>query len=601
MANHTSASVAQDPDNPVALTVGVAREITVTVTAGDGTTMKEYTVTVTRSSPGASTVATLSALSLSGVTLNEEWAATTYAYTADVGNSVASTMVAATATDGGATVTLPDPNPVDLDEGATTITVTVTAEAGNMQDYTVTVTREAAPTVPGLLLSIEDVTIDEGDERNYTARLTTRPSGDVTVTITVEAHDDNPDGATVSGHIEVTRDELTFTETNWSRTQTVTITVGEDDDNETTEIANINHEIAGTGSYLNLDDVAIKVTATDNDVVSGAAIRVDRRAVGLTEDHADDGSAEVMVRLAVVPTGEVMVTVASSAETAATATPTSLTFDASNWEDEQPVTVTAATDPDPADTEATVTLTAAGGGYGSAEKVEVIVTVADDEEATISVSNDFKNAEVVEGGNITYNITLSANPPEGKTVRVNLQVLGLATVIPGQAVFTADTDIATGVPVVVTTLQDSDDDDARFSILHSVDADKDSGYKGAAAPSNITVTVKDDEAAGVVVSHTSLSVEEGGTATYTVSLTKAPSTDETVTVHLAGTGVNLSTPSLTFTSAAAQTVTVTGHTDTNSVDDQATVVHTVVAAGGDEDYDGVTASTVRITVTEPSS
>jgi hypothetical protein len=595
MANHTSASVAQDPDNPVALTVGVAREITVTVTAGDGTTMKEYTVTVTRSSPGASTVATLSALSLSGVTLNEEWAATTYAYTADVGNSVASTMVAATATDGGATVTLPDPNPVDLDEGATTITVTVTAEAGNMQDYTVTVTREAAPTVPGLLLSIEDVTIDEGDERNYTARLTTRPSGDVTVEIAVAAHEDNPGDADVT-HITTTRESLTFDETNWNRARTVTISVGEDD-NETSEIANINH----TASPYTTDTEAIKVTANDDDVVSGAAIRVDRRAVGLTEDHADDGSAEVMVRLAVVPTGEVMVTVASSAETAATATPTSLTFDASNWEDEQPVTVTAATDPDPADTEATVTLTAAGGGYGSAEKVEVIVTVADDEEATISVSNDFKNAEVVEGGNIEYNITLSAPPAPGETVRVNLQVLGLATVIPGQAVFTADTDIATGVPVVVTTLQDSDDDDARFSILHSVDADKDSGYKGAAAPSNITVTVKDDEAAGVVVSHTSLSVEEGGTATYTVSLTKAPSTDETVTVHLAGTGVNLSTPSLTFTSAAAQTVTVTGHTDTNSVDDQATVVHTVVAAGGDEDYDGVTASTVRITVTEPSS
>ena len=50
---------------------------------------------------------------------------------------------------------------------------------------------------------------------------------------------------------------------------------------------------------------------------------------------------------------------------------------------------------------------------------------------------------------------------------------------------------------------------------------------------------------------------------------------------------------------------VTGHTDTNSVDDQATVVHTVVAANPDEDgakdYDGVTASTVRITVTEPEA
>ncbi len=197
--SHSSATMAQDPVNPVPLTVG-ANPITVTVTAGDGTTTKAYTVTVTRSPAGASTVATLSALSLSGVTLNEVWAATTYAYTADVANSVASTTVAATATDDAATVTLP-PNPVALAEGTTTITVTVTAEGGNMQAYTVTVTRAAAPTVPGVLVSIDDVTVHENTERDYTVRLTTRPSEPpVTVNIAVEAHDDNGDATVYPYH-----------------------------------------------------------------------------------------------------------------------------------------------------------------------------------------------------------------------------------------------------------------------------------------------------------------------------------------------------------------------------------------------------------------
>ena len=53
--------------------------------------------------------------------------------------------------------------------------------------------------------------------------------------------------------------------------------------------------------------MAIKVTAKDNDVVAGAAIRVDQRTVSLTEDDDDDGSAMVMVRLAVEPTGDVTV------------------------------------------------------------------------------------------------------------------------------------------------------------------------------------------------------------------------------------------------------------------------------------------------------
>ena len=85
-----------------------------------------------------------------------------------------------------------------------------------------------------------------------------------------------------------------------------------------TEIANINHNIGGTGSYADIDSVDIKVTANDNDVVAGAAIRVDQRSVTLTEgdegeDAGSDESAEVMVRLAVVPTGPVTVTVATEA------------------------------------------------------------------------------------------------------------------------------------------------------------------------------------------------------------------------------------------------------------------------------------------------
>ena len=109
--------------------------------------------------------------------------------------------------------------------------------------------------------------------------------------------------------------------------------------------------------------MVIKVTATDNDIVAGAAIRVDRNSVRLTEDDEDDDAAEVMVRLAVVPTGDVTVTVAipevEDVVAAATVAPTSLTFTAANWDDEQTVTVTAASDLDPADGKATVTLSAA--------------------------------------------------------------------------------------------------------------------------------------------------------------------------------------------------------------------------------------------------
>ena len=102
--------------------------------------------------------ATLSALSLSGITLSPGFAADTLTYTASVSNDVASTTVTATANDDGATVAIvpadaddtADDHQVTLGVGDTAISVTVTAEDGTtMQTYAVTVTRAEELAVTG--------------------------------------------------------------------------------------------------------------------------------------------------------------------------------------------------------------------------------------------------------------------------------------------------------------------------------------------------------------------------------------------------------------------------------------------------------------------
>ena len=175
-ASHSSASVAYDPGSTVPLSVG-ANPITVTVTAGDGTTKAVYRHGDARGAgswverrdaewPEPEPVCTLNAQRID--------AATTYAYTANVGKyrclhhgygsrrrrvMPLRSRVAQSPT-----------NPVALSTWApTTITVTVTAGDGTTtKAYTVTVTRAAAPTVPGLLVSIDDVTVHENTERDYT-------------------------------------------------------------------------------------------------------------------------------------------------------------------------------------------------------------------------------------------------------------------------------------------------------------------------------------------------------------------------------------------------------------------------------------------------
>ena len=153
---HSGATVAfKDGDdtaltNPVTLAVG-ANVIKAVVTAEDTTTMKTYMVTVTRETTTTSDDATLSALALSGVTLDPTFVSSTETYTATVGNSVTETTVTATPTDSGATVAFKDgdnntlTSPVSLAVGANVIKAEVTAEdTTTTKTYMVTVTREAA-------------------------------------------------------------------------------------------------------------------------------------------------------------------------------------------------------------------------------------------------------------------------------------------------------------------------------------------------------------------------------------------------------------------------------------------------------------------------
>ena len=135
-----------DADGVIPLSVG-SNVIIVEVTAEDASITKTYTVKVTRAEP-ASTDATLSDLSLSGVTLSPAFDPATTGYTADVGNDVTETTVTPTTNDDGASYAIKLGGVTDADgvialaEGSNVIAVEVTAEDGSTaKTYTVTVTR----------------------------------------------------------------------------------------------------------------------------------------------------------------------------------------------------------------------------------------------------------------------------------------------------------------------------------------------------------------------------------------------------------------------------------------------------------------------------
>ena len=134
-----------DQDGVVGLVVGSGNVITVIVTAQNGETTQTYTVTVTRA---GSSDASLSALSLSGVTLTPAFVSGTAAYTASVGHGVTETTVTASVVAGAAyeiklNGVVDQDGVVPLTVGAgNVISVIVSAQDGeSSQTYSVTVTR----------------------------------------------------------------------------------------------------------------------------------------------------------------------------------------------------------------------------------------------------------------------------------------------------------------------------------------------------------------------------------------------------------------------------------------------------------------------------
>ena len=117
-------------------------------------------------------------------------------------------------------------------------------------------------------------------------------------------------------------------------------------------------------------------------------------------------------------------------------------------------------------------------------------------------------------------------------------------------------------------------------------------------PTDVELTITDDDDRGVEVSKAVLNVPEEGSETYTMVLTSEPTDNVTVTVAGASGDVSVRGSSLVFTTlnwGTQKTVTVDAADDTDALaDTPVTLSHTV--RGGD--YSGISADAVEVTIIE---
>ena len=491
---------------------------------------------------------------------------------------------------------------VDSDSANATTTLTHTVAGA---DYAgVTVDDEVEVTsidrdVAGLRVAPTALALAEGGSaREYTVRLNTTPTANVTVGV----------GGAIAGSITTQPTSLTFSSSTWQTLQTVTVSAPSDD-NATSETTTLTHAVSGTGDYLNLPLGArpgVSVTVADTDTrrilidADASTPAVDSGSLALNEGAADN-SQEYTVKLATQPTADVEVSVESgdrAVQVDADSTPRTrlLTFTTTNWNTLQTVTATAADDDDTRNEAATISHKASGGDYDGLLATLTANTEDDDTPAVLLATSTLGSSGVTEGGTQTYTVRLATEP--GATVTVTATVTNGAT---ARAEVDADIDQAglqsslrfnaTNWNVARTmTVRGLEDDDAANGEATLAHTAKGADYGGVAVADTV-FTVNDDDTPALLMGATALTLNEGSTATYTVRLETRPVGGRATVTAMSSTAAATVTPAMLQFGAgdwnAPKTFRVSG-----AQAGRAEIAHTATGA----DYGGVATTTVMVDV-----
>ena len=378
-----------------------------------------------------------------------------------------------------------------------------TATSGEASEAVVTITDDDAATAKAIVLSPASITVEEENATGttYTVKLASQPSGDVTVIVYgLSGTDLIISGTTLNANDELT---LTFTASDWSAAQTVTVKAAHDAD-PFGDTAFLLHRATG-GGYDSASKT-LPVTVTDDDTAA-----VVLSPASITVNEGDTTGVTYTVKLSHAPAGAVTVTIGGHSGTDLSVSGTALTgkqlsFTALNWSAAQTVTVKADNDDNAVSESLTLTHTPSGGGYSTA--ADLPVTVTDDDSAAIVLSESALTVTEGDDTGVSYTVKLSTQPSDTITVTIgghsgtDISVSGTA-LTGNQLSFTA-LNWSAAQTVTVKAGEDDNASDESETLTHTA-----SGADYAGVTKNLPVTVEDDAPDTVTVSF--------GAASYTVA------------------------------------------------------------------------------------
>ena len=231
------------------------------------------------------------------------------------------------------------------------------------------------------------------------------------------------------------------------------------------------------------------------------------------------------------------------------------------------------------------------------DTTETIVKIIDDDDPEVTVSFGQSSYSVEEGSDVVVTVELSADPERTVVIPItrthqNGATGGDYSGVPASVSFSA-TETSKTFRFAATQDMVDDDDDESVELGFGQPPDR----VTAAAPTITKVSLTDNDVRGVTVTPTSLGIDEGSDAAYQVVLDSEPLGGNVIVTVVAPDNLDLSVNQtrLTFTSAdwdTPQEVRVSAGQDSDDIDDQDTIRHTVSGA----DYAAESAASVSVQV-----
>jgi hypothetical protein len=449
------------------------------------------------------------------------------------------------------------------------------------------------------LTRLGNVTNEKGTTAEIEVRLETRPTADVTVTLTST---DGSEALMLDGATEAASASVTFTPDEWQTAKNLTVKGIDDaiEDGEQTYSV-VSSITSDDTAYSILGAQSVSLTNLDDD---GYGLLVD------TPNQGSEGAGAMTYAIALTKTPSEPIPVEIYADEQTKVSADGVTFASSvivNLADTTTKTIAVQViddtdveglhsstighrvldhnDPFYAKqtelTPAVLTL-----NDNDAPLVGILKAEAASEESVIAGRFAIALDQPAPAGGITVDYTVTAGNATAGADYTNLK--GSVFVKEG----------STGADITVNPIQDAIVETGGEDITVTIDGG--TGYNVDAASASKTVTIFDDDQAGVRIrqSGNSSRIREGLAGdSYTVELTSQPSDPVTVTLNTSG-EVNPSQTTLTFTAAnwnSPQTVALPQIDNQEADGDRTqTITHTVTSA--DTNYDGLAADAVTIDI-----